>query len=114
MLLDVSRSCLKISDLGITKDLKEKGRGNEYLLRIMSQEDLTNAPMPKISSPESAKTRIHTEDICWGTPGYRAPEIENRQEYSASVDVFSLGRSLWHMVYRTYARRVFLKQRTRF
>lgn len=102
MLLDVSRSRLKISDLGITKDMTERGRETEFMTRAMSQESLISAPMPEIFTLETAKTRIHTADLRWGTPGYIAPEILNLQEYTASVDVFSLGRSLWHMIYRKY------------
>lgn len=37
-----------------------------------------------------------------GTPGFRAWEIENGEDYTSAVDVFGLGRSLWNMLHRQH------------
>lgn len=66
---------LKISDLGISK--------------------LKPIPMQK-----KAGDVLITNTLCHGTPGYRAPEIEAKQPYTNVVDVYSLGKSIRHMIDR--------------
>ena len=75
MLLDASREHLKISDLGIAK-------------------------VDPINTP--TKFNFTQQTTYQGTQGYMAPEIrdDNVIKYTTQVDVFSLGRSVWNMIYR--------------
>ena len=75
---------LRISDLGISK--------------------LSPTPMKGTSENVSI-----SNTFCHGTDGYRAPEIKgdkkdnsNSQPYTNMVDVYSLGKSIQHMIDRVY------------
>ena len=78
MLLNENKKILKISDLGTAKTPSNGGQLNNN------------------SNGEYDCTFEH------GTPGYRAPEITNEEKYTNSIDVFSLGRSLWQLLYKRY------------
>ena len=97
MLLDVAKSHLKISDLGLSKIVTEKKAPNIYKLQTSarSYEDELKAKI--LGVPQSA-IKIGMTSEC-GTEGYRAPEVFSLA-YSSAIDVFSLGRSLWALIYR--------------
>ena len=76
MLLNENKKILKISDLGTAKTPSNGGQlSNNF-------------------NGEQKSTFEH------GTPGYQAPEIANGEKYTNKVDVFSLGRSLWQLLYK--------------
>lgn len=99
MLLDVTKSHLKISDLGLSKIVTEKKAPALFKLQtsVRSYEDELKAMM--LGIPQSAVKMGMTSEC--GTEGYRAPEIFS-PSYSSAIDTFSLGRSLWAMIYRRY------------
>lgn len=76
MLLDATGEILKISDLGIAKNLANGMSSNKTIHRKQSS------------------------TFEYGTLGYQAPEINDGEKYTNSVDVFSLGRSLWQLLHK--------------
>ena len=74
MLLDVVHHLLKISDLGISK---------------MSPEP--TKPLPEVDFPLTK---------WFGTPGFVPTDTVDH--YSAEIDVFALGRSIWSMIFRKH------------
>ena len=77
MLLDASHKRLKISDLGVAK-------------------------LGVIDKSTKQRTGSFEQTVDRGTHGYIAPEVQDDipKTCTAAVDVFSLGRSIWNMIYR--------------
>ena len=100
MLLDVTKSHLKISDLGISKILTDKKSPDFFKLQTTARSDEDKTRAVLFGRPESTAKFGMTSGR--GTEGYRAPEIFT-SVYFCAVDVFSLGRSLWAMIYRRSA-----------
>ena len=87
MLLDVTKNHIKISDFGITKLLIQKDLNfMERLKKSMLGNEELEDDMDIMSSG--------------GTDGYSAPEMSSGASYTVQVDVFSMGRSIWSMIYR--------------
>ena len=89
---------MKISDLGVTKEerVNRPCPKERILQRTRKAFSITGVGAALASEPGI------TDGLCGdcGTPGYQAPEIEEGEEKATpAVDVFSLGRTIWQLVY---------------
>ena len=99
MLLDQTKTDLKLSDFGISIIPEEEKPPAVFKIKTsaLTSEDRVEAEKLGISeAPVKGMSTVR------GTQGYRAPDSFT-ENYTIAIDVFSLGRSVWAMVYRRYS-----------